>query len=75
MTASTKKQWGPLPLFVSHSLKFIKPNLRVAIAILGHYWFSVNNSKAVKAVTMTFCSDQQHFIRNMFAKFAIPSLP
>ena len=45
----------------------------MAITILRDGWFSDNISKTVKAVTMTFSSEQQHFIRNMFAKIAIPS--
>ena len=34
-------------------------------------WFSLNNSKTVKAVTLEFCGIQQHFIRDIRAKFDI----
>ena len=34
-------------------------------------WFSVNNSEKVKAVALAFCSIQQHFIRDVLAKFGI----
>ena len=64
---------GPLPLFASYSLKFINHNLLVAGRILQQGGFSVNNLKMVKAVIMRFCRDQKYYIRNMFAKFAIPS--
>ena len=37
--------------------------------------FSLNNSGTVKAVTLPFCSIQQHFIRNIPAKFGIPNSP
>ena len=32
--------------------------------------FSLNSSEMVKAVILVFCSTQQHFIRNICAKFA-----
>ena len=35
------------------------------------YWFSLNNSETVKAVTLAFCSIQQHFIRDIRANFGI----
>ena len=38
-------------------------------------WFSLNNSETAKAVTLTFCSIQQHFIRNILSKFGIHNLP
>ena len=34
-------------------------------------WFSRNNSETVKAVTLTFCSIYQHFIRDIHVKFCI----
>ena len=34
-------------------------------------WFSLNNSKTVKAVTQKFCSMQWHSIRDICAKFGI----
>ena len=36
---------------------------------------SLNNSETVKAVTLAFCSIQEHFIRNILAKFGISNLP
>ena len=33
--------------------------------------FSLNNSETVKAVTVTFCSPQYHFIRDICARFDI----
>ena len=38
-------------------------------------WFSCNNSETVQAVTLAFCSIQQHFIRDILAKLGIPNLP
>ena len=38
-------------------------------------WFSLNNSETVKAVTLVFCSIQQHFIRDVPAKFGFPNSP
>ena len=38
-------------------------------------WFSFNNSETVKAVTLTFCSIQYHFITDIRAKFGIPNFP
>ena len=35
--------------------------------------FSHNNSETVKSVTLAFCSIQQHFIRDIRAKFGIPN--
>ena len=43
--------------------------------LLPPSWFSLNNSKMVKAVTLEFCCIQQHFIRDVRAKFGIPCLP
>ena len=34
-------------------------------------WFSLSNSKTVKAVTLEFCSIQQHSIRDICVKFGI----
>ena len=39
------------------------------------YWFSLNNSETVKAVTPEFCSVEQQLIRDIRAKFGIPDLP
>ena len=39
------------------------------------YWFSLNNSEMVKAITLVFYSIPQHFIRDTCAKFRIPNLP
>ena len=39
------------------------------------YWFSLNNSETIKAVTLAFCSIQQHFIRDIRDKFGIPNSP
>ena len=36
-------------------------------------WFSLDNSETVKAVTLTFCSIQQLFIRDIHAKFGSPN--
>ena len=36
-------------------------------------WYSLNNSETVKAVTLAFCSIQQHFIKGVRAKFGIPN--
>ena len=41
---------------------------------LPHCWFSLNNSETVKAVTLAFCRNQQHFIRDVCTKFGIPNL-
>ena len=38
-------------------------------------WFFLNNSETVKAVALTFCTIQQHFITNIRTKFGIPNLP
>ena len=37
--------------------------------------FSVNNSKTIKAATLTFCSIQVHFIREIRVEFGIPNVP
>ena len=42
---------------------------------LSRCWFSLNNSKTVKAVTLGFCSIQSHSIRDIRAKFGISNLP
>ena len=34
-------------------------------------WFSLNNSERVEAITLSFCSIQQHFIREILANFVI----
>ena len=39
------------------------------------YQFSLNNSETVEAVTLAFCSIQQHFIIEIRTKFGIPNLP
>ena len=39
------------------------------------FWFSLNNSKTVRAVTLEFCSIQQYFIEDICAKFGIHNLP
>ena len=38
-------------------------------------WFSLNNSKMVKAVTLEFCNVQYHSIRDIFAIFGIHNSP
>ena len=38
-------------------------------------WFSLNNPERVKAATLTFCSIQEHFIRDICVKFGIRNLP
>ena len=38
-------------------------------------WFSLNNSKAVKAVTLEFRSIQEHSITDITAKFSIHTSP
>ena len=38
-------------------------------------WFSLNNSKTVKAVTLEFCSIQQHSIGEIRAKFSVYNSP
>ena len=43
--------------------------------ILLNYWFSLNSSEKVTALTLAFCSIQQHFIRDIPVKFGIPNLP
>ena len=40
-----------------------------------HCWFSLNNWESVKAVTLTFCSIQQLFIRDIRAKIGIANSP
>ena len=42
--------------------------------ILSPYWFSLNNSETVKAVTLPFCSIQENFIRGIRAKCRISKL-
>ena len=42
---------------------------------LPHCWFSLNNSETVKAVTLAFCSIQQHFIKNIHTIFGISNAP
>ena len=37
------------------------------------FWYSLNNSETVKAVTLAFCSLQYHFIRDVRARFGIPN--
>ena len=39
------------------------------------YWFYLNDSDTVKAVTLAFSSVQYHFIRDLCAKFGIPCSP
>ena len=38
-------------------------------------WFYLSNLEMVKAVTLAFCSNQQHLIRDIHAKLGIPNLP
>ena len=38
-------------------------------------WFSLNNSKTVKAVTLEFRSIQEHSITDIIAKFSIHNSP
>ena len=40
-----------------------------------HSWFSLNNLETVKTATLAFFSIQQHFIRDIRAKFGIPNFP
>ena len=42
---------------------------------LPPFWFSLNNSETVKAVTLAFYIIQYLFIRDIHAKFGIPNLP
>ena len=37
--------------------------------------YSLNNSETVKSLTLAFCSNQQHFIRDVRATFGIPYSP
>ena len=53
----------------------LNPNLGVGSNFKPCCWFSPNNSKTVKFVTVAFCSIQQYFIRNIRTKFGIPNLP
>ena len=45
------------------------------VVILPPCWFNLNNSETVKAVTLAFRNIQQHFIRNIRAKFGIHYSP
>ena len=38
-------------------------------------WLLLNTSEMVKALTLAFCSIQQHFNRDVYVKFGIPYLP
>ena len=42
---------------------------------LSPCWFSLNNSKMVKAATLAFCSIQLHLIRDVHAKLAFVTRP
>ena len=57
--------------------KNLNPNLgRGMVVILPPTcWFSLNNYESLQAVTLAFPSIQQHFIRDVRAKFGIPYLP
>ena len=37
-------------------------------------WFSLNNTEMVKAITLAFCSIQQHFTGAICTHFSIPNL-
>ena len=56
------------------SLKF-STNLGERWVILHNCWFSLNNSKMVKAVTLVFCSIQELFIRDIGSKSFTPNSP
>ena len=45
------------------------------VVTLPPCWFNVNNSDKVKAVALAFYSIQQHFIKNICAKFGNLNLP
>ena len=67
-------------------IKQFHPNLCVCVCVcvclyvcvggggIPSRWFSLNNSKTVKAVTMVFCSTQLHSIKDIRAKFDIHNL-
>ena len=86
--AFTMEQKAFFIIFEGLSLKQIKkisegesPTLTIILVggrdnfTFSHYWFFLSNSETVKAVTLLFCSIQQHFIRNIPAKFGISNLP
>ena len=58
------------PLLTACSPTMVYPGWEVGIITP-----SVNNSETVKAVTLAFCSIQQHFIRDICAKFGVPNWP
>ena len=47
----------------------------VILSLPSLCWFSFYNWQTVKAVTLTFYINQQHFIRDIRTKFGIPNLP
>ena len=55
--------------------KFLNPNLGGEGSIFTPppppCWFSLNDSEAVEAVTLVFCSIQEHFIREICTKSGI----
>ena len=67
-----------LDSYINHDEFVLVSNVLTLIWIRVNFspcWFSLNNSEAFKAVTLTFCIIQSHFIINIFAKFSIPNLP
>ena len=57
--------------FKSQFKRFFNPSL----GILPPCWFSLNKSETVKAVTLAFCSIQQHFIKDICVIFGISNSP
>ena len=57
--------------------KNLNPNLGRGMVIIlpPTCWLSLNNYETLLAVTLAFPSIQQHFIRDVCAKFGIPYLP
>ena len=62
----------PAPLTASYC--YFNHNLNGGTNFTPPCWFFLNNSETLNAVTLTFCSIQQNFIRDVCAKVSIPIL-
>ena len=69
--------------YSDHNLGVLEKTVTLTLTWLGEgvilppspHWFSLNNSEMIKAVTLVFCIIQYNFIRDIHAKFGIPTLP
>ena len=55
-------------------LKIFLTSIQIIALFYPPCWFFHNNSEMVKAIILSFCSIQWHFIKDIRAKFNIPNL-